>query len=315
MTPTSDKMFEIIKEGNKYLLYFLFIFLFIHFAIVIPFKHSPDNSAIGEASKSIDKQLSFLNNSITTLQSVKDTITLKIKDTLTLSTKDILILTDSVKTIDEKIYNFQEKKIIYQKELIDLSQQKSERSFTIPILDISINESLILSIYPGYILVGLCLALIYRRRVLQLLIQLTDEERKDISLTIWVAPIPFSLKNRKFSSWAYLNTVGIGSHFLIIYVGIDFLLFRGNKFDFEILAVNTFIAMIAIVVYLIAIIQLISTEWKRIENRQNTEKTIFKLVSSFIWFICYFVLFQIYLFRFHQFNFITPKREFVIKEF
>ena len=275
MTTPNDKILEVIKEGNKYILYFLFIFLFIHFAIVIPFKHPVDNSAIGEASKSIDKQLSFLNSSITELEKKKDSI-LKVNNIDSFQKTSVAIISkkvsktsfnnDSINVIDQKSYSLQEKRISYQKELIELAKKKEERSFTIPILGISINQSIILSVYPGFILVGLCLALVYRRRLFYLLPQLTSDERKNFSFPLWSAPIPLSLKFNSFGSWLFANTIGLALHCTIIYVGIDFLLFRGNKFDFEILAVNIFIAIAAACVYLITFIQLIIFEWKRLEK-------------------------------------------------
>jgi hypothetical protein len=277
MNMPTDKALVLIKDGNKYLLYFLSIFIFVHFAIIIPFKHHINNSAIGEASKSIDKQLNYLNNSIATLEKVRDSLS-QTKDTskflkggLINNIRELKVSNtnfDSIGFIAQKIYSLQEKRFSYQKELITLSEKRDERSYNIPILGISINESIILSIYPGFILVGLCLALIYRSRVLQLLFQLTNDKRKKISFPIWLAPIPLSLRQDSFIAWAFINTIGLACHFLIIYVGVDFLFFnyRGNNFEFEILAVNIFIALSALSVYSITIIQLFITEWKRIER-------------------------------------------------
>jgi hypothetical protein len=260
MTLLNEKIQAVLKEGNKNLLYFLFIFVFIHFVIIIPYKHPVENNAIGQAGKTIESQISFLTSSIAKLENVTENLntdyseqTSKYIDTLSTSKESIK---------QERIYLLREKLIQHQKNYIEVSKQRVERTFNIPVLGISISESVILSIYPGFILVGLCFALFFRKKLLPLVAQLEPDERSNLSLPIWISPLPFSMSDISFRSWLFVNTIGLSIHCLIIYVGIDFLLFRGNKFDFEIIAVNIFIATIAIIVYLITFVQLISLEWK-----------------------------------------------------
>lgn len=264
MTQSYEKILNVVKDGNKNLLYFLFIFIFIHFVIIIPYKHPIENNSIGQASKTIENQISYLTSSLAKLENKNESGKLISPDSETNYPENSLYTRDSMK--QEQIYSLREKLIQYQKTYIDILKQRAERSFNIPILGITINEGIILSIYPGFILVGLCLSLIYRKRLLSLIIHLQADERKDFSFPIWAAPLPYSLKYNSFSSWLFVNTIGLSVHCLIIYVGLDFLLFRGNKFDFEVLAINVFIAAIATIVYFTTIIQLITFEWKRTEK-------------------------------------------------
>jgi hypothetical protein len=275
MTTTYNKILDLIKDGNKYLLYFLLIFLFIQFAIVIPVKHPVENYALDEANKSIANQLITLDNSIAVLEQNRDSLAkannshLASQDTKLLTKKENG-LSDNRKTIhsiEQEIFSLQDKRISYQNEFISISNQKKEkRSFSIPVLNVSIDEVIILSTYPGFILIGLCLALLYRRKLIDLLIELTDEEKKNIPFPIWSAPIPLSMKFKSFRSWAFINTMGLASHGIIIYIVIDFFLFRIDKFENEILTVNIFIALAATSVYIITLTHLIKTEWKRIEK-------------------------------------------------
>jgi hypothetical protein len=266
---TKEKISETIKEGNKYLLYFLFIFVFIHFVNIIPFKHPIENNMIGQTTKTIENQISYLNSAITKLEN-NNIETNKIESFKDVDDNNIQIdeslkhYNDSVR--QEKIYSLREKIVQYQKNSIDISKQKVVRSFSIPILGISIDETVILSVYPAFILVGLCLALIYRRRLLFYVSESNADEVKELDFPIWAAPLPYGLRPHSISSWFFVNTIGLTIHGLIIYVGLDFLFFRGNKYDFETLAVIVLITIIAAVVYLITIIQLIIIEWKGIKE-------------------------------------------------
>jgi hypothetical protein len=264
MQETKEKILEVLKDGNKQLLYFLFIFIFIHLVIIIPFKHPVENNSIGQATKIIKNQISYLNSSLAKLENRNN-------NPITLDAKPIREKVDSLKgsrdsLIDQQIYLIREKLMEYQKADIDISKQREERSFSIPILGISIKESVILSVYPGFILVWLSLALIYRRKLLQLVLQLPKKERNDFTFPVWAAPVPLSLWHGYLGPWLIVNVLGISIHCLIVYVGLDFLLFRGNQFSFELLALNIFIAIIAIAVYLTTVIQLIKFEWNRIEK-------------------------------------------------
>jgi len=238
------KIQALIKEGNKYLLYFAGVFLFILLAIVIPLKH-PGDKSVNDAITSVNTQITFLNSTTAHL----------------LRQKDSIYQEEQLKAIDDKLQEAESKRTALLKERIGLFQM-ADKSVNLPILNIAISQSIVLATFMGFILIGLSVALHYRDRFFSFFYSMGDDERKLVAIPFWCAPIPLTTKHLGYGQWIFKNVCGILVQAVIIYLGIDSIA-ASRKIDAEISAVNVIIYSGAIAIYVITICQLIKQEWKR----------------------------------------------------
>lgn len=253
-----NKIAEVIKDGNKYLMYFLGIFLFIYFVIVIPHKHPIRNIPVEDAIVSVGEQLDSLRHLLNSVESQRaDCI------------KRPTCSQDSINYFTQRLFTLNDSKIKYQKEIVEL-EGEPEKIFSIPLLGISVPDTVILSTFPGFIFIGICLTLFYRRRFFKLVLQLRETERKDMGYPVWAFPVPYTIRRSSILSWIATNTIGIFCHFILTYLVLDFMFYlikpKIGKGEFEIdeiIVINIFIASIAAGFYLYTIFDLIICEWKR----------------------------------------------------
>jgi len=258
----NNKLKICIEDGNKQLLYFLFILLFIHFTIILPSKHAPKNYEVAGTSESVNNQIDLIKNQITIFEKRRDTIHSQ----------------EALDNLDDKINKLQSQKIQFQKEQIELAKQKViDRSFNLPVLNVSISESILRTIYPGFILVGLCFLLNKRKKFINLYGAMYESEKKDIELPIWTTPIPLSLSKEKLSLWSFKNIIGLAVHLSLLYIAINFIqteikkefvnfqdLFRDNQDkNYEVLAIDLLLVTAAVICYVNTIIHTIKIEWQK----------------------------------------------------
>jgi hypothetical protein len=256
------KLTTCIDDGNKQLTYFLFILLFIHFTIILPSKRSPKNYEIIGTSASVANQLQLIDRQISVFENRRDTTH----------------SSEALDYLDDKINQLQSQKIQFQKDQIELAKQKViDRNFSVPVLNVSISESIIRTIYPGFLLVGLCILLGKRKKFIDLYAGLNEVEKRDVDLPIWTSPIPMALSNEKLSIWLLKNIFGLSVHFLLLYTALDFILtelkgefssfqslFQDNEGkNFEVLTIDLLLVAAAAVCYLSTIIHTVKIEWKK----------------------------------------------------
>jgi len=255
------KLNSCIEDGNKKLLYFLFILLFIHFTIILPAKHSSNNYEVIGTSESVTNQINLIEEQVAILEKRRDTIYSQ----------------EALDNLDDKINKLQSQKIQFQKEQIELTKQKViDRSFSLPVLNVSISESIVRTIYPGFILVALCYLLSKRKRFIDFYASLSESEKADIEVPIWATPVPLILSRERLSSWSLKNILGFAVHFALLYIAFNFIftemtkdftslrdLFHDNdNRKYEILAIDLLLISVTIIYYLDAIIHTVKIEWQ-----------------------------------------------------
>src|SRR5215213_10079930 len=197
----NNKINICIENGNKHLLYFLFILLFIHFTIILPSKHSPKNYELLGTSESVANQLRTINRQIILIERRKDT-----------SYSPAVI-----ENLDDKLNNLQSQQIQFEKEQMELAKQKViDRNFSLPILNVSISESIIRTVYPGFILVGLCILLSKRKKFITLYGTLNDSEKEELDRPIWTAPMPLTLSAERLPAWVLKSILALTVHFVLL---------------------------------------------------------------------------------------------------
>ncbi len=244
MDDIKTKLLEYKKDGDRYFLYFISIFLFIFFIIIIPLKH-PSSQTIQEAINSINSQINFINNKIKSLSLKKENISSE----------------DQLNILDDKLLEYESKKTILLKERIVLIQMV-EKNVTIPILNVSVNQSTVLASFMAFILAGLSLILHYRNKFFENFLLLSIEKRKDILIPFWLSPIPLTIKNIPIEEWSIKNSFGLLTHVIVIYIGLETIKIR--RIDAELNAINILIYVTAIVFYIVTIFKFVEQEWRRI---------------------------------------------------
>lgn len=251
-----EKFNELTKIGDKYLSYFLLIFLFLHFTIIIPYRNpQPENNGLTMAGKLIDYQVKEITHLINDLEEGPNGKQAPSK-TAGEQRKD-----------EDRILELREKQIgLLQRQADIIDKKREDRSFSIPVIGITIKESIVLSIYPCFILSGLCMALSYRRRFMVRYENLSLAERKGIRFPVWAVPIPTSVHNGSFSYWLIINTFGLTCHFLVIGAAADFLIYclaeRSAILTSEIIALNITVGIVSLFFYLITFLEPIYQKWK-----------------------------------------------------
>ncbi|MEA2561981.1 MAG: hypothetical protein QOH06_3485 [Acidobacteriota bacterium] len=144
---------------------------------------------------------------------------------------------------------------------IELEKEKRARTFSLPVLGVGIDETVVLLLYPAFVAIGLAGILKSRMDYLSALTSHPSDTRPN-KLPFWALPIPQRLTRDSLPVWVFWNWLGLSAHLLVIYlVGASLLSpWIRTYFQPESAAVNAILALVTVGFYLATLVKSIQSD-------------------------------------------------------
>jgi len=290
---------EIISRGDKFFFRYIVILLFVQLGIVIPARRPSESFLALEGAQEINRQQErLLKLRLNTLQAEEDPKmtfhhleqqqesllglrlkTLQAEEGPQMAFRHRLtnfyteprgsakLLEDlSAKKILKEMEEIQSKLIKLSIEYADLEKKKSAKQFSLPLIDVGIEEEAVFLLYPGFVFAGL-LGIFWHRYAL-----LKNIDKPEGTFPLWAFPLPFRLVKTNFRSWVFLNTLSISIISLIIFLVVDFLQWTRLKpfYNKESATINWSLAIVTMIFSAYSLLKAFIQDFK--DNGQSSKE-------------------------------------------
>jgi hypothetical protein len=166
-------------------------------------------------------------------------------------------------SLTDKLLELEQQSFVLQKERL------ARREFSVPFVDLKLDDAMVLGVYPVGSLLGLIAVMFYRRDYFK-------TAASDDLPPIWAAPFALSAPSSPgarstVSAWS-VNAIGIVCHISVIYIIVDFL--RRNHFQLrpEFLTIIVIVGGLLAGLYAVAVVDVIRAEYR--QSRANTSSSV-----------------------------------------
>ncbi len=250
---------DLISGGNTFALTFIVAFAFVYFAIIEP-HFSRDHSA----EQHIENTLQQIAATEIRLQAKLDRIRNRESYFAPLRAGGPAALASANGPtkragIASQVQKDEESEILVREKLVQLgvahqalSKAKAEKKdYAIPLIAVSVDEETLLKFFPVLVLIGLVRLLFYRASLLRVVPSTAES-----FLPIWTAPLPFGRTSLSFWKWVGVNLLGFIESGSVIFLTLRFVFLyaRENHALLKLVAVETFLIVAWILLYLFLVI-------------------------------------------------------------